>query len=214
MKIRNFVVWMATVLCACMVQLAVASTSDYYMVTKEESHKNIERDIEVTLVKRVDEQTLKDISKEIKDTETKNYEKTFIGYRLATGGDSFFWATASYEPELTIRIIGESVEAHDKLMSKKVSAEGRVLGKWMANNGIETKMIAYSKKGKTFIKTIYSDGVEEIEECTVSKVNGKKKLQDESGIDHGEYYMINGKGDLEFWSESGNFYTAKKIKEK
>ena len=211
MKIRNFVVWMATVLCAFVVQLAAASTNDYYMVTKEESHKNVERDVEVTLVKRVDEQTLKDISKEIKDTETKNYEKTFIGYRLATGGDSFFWATASYEPELTINIIGESVDAHDKLMSKKVSAEGSVLGKWLANNGIETKMIAYTKKGKTYMKTQYGDGASDVEECKMSVAHNGKKLQDESGTDHGEYYIINKNGDLEFWSENGNYYTADKL---
>lgn len=211
MKIRNFIVWMATVLCAFVVQLAAASTSDYYMVTKEESHKNVERDVEVTLVKRVDEQTLKDISKEIKDTETKNYEKTFIGYRLATGGDSFFWATASYEPELTIKIIGEPVETHNKLMSKKLSADGKVLGKWLANNGIETKMVAYTTKGKTYMKTQYSDGVSEVNVCKVSAVAKGEKLQDESGADHGEYYIINKKGDLEFWSENGNYYTADKL---
>ena len=102
----------------CMVRVAVASDNNY-MVTKEESHKNIERDVEVTLLERVDEQTLKDISQEIKDAETKNYQKTFIGYRLATGGDSFFWARASYEPELTVKIIGEPVETHNKLMSGK-----------------------------------------------------------------------------------------------
>lgn len=196
----------------CMVRVAVASDNNY-MVTKEESHKNIERDVEVTLLERVDEQTLKDISQEIKDAETKNYQKTFIGYRLATGGDSFFWARASYEPELTIKIIGEPVETHNKLMSGKVSAEGKVLGKWLANNGIETKMIAYTTKGKTYMKTQYSDGVSEVDVCKVSVVSKGKKLQDESGTDRGEYYIINKNGDLEFWSENGNYYTAGKLME-
>lgn len=213
MKIRNIIGWIAAVICAFIVQIAVASTIDNYMVTKDESHKNIERNVEVTLLKRVDEQTLKGISQEIKNSETKNYQKTFIGYRLATGGDSFFWARASYDPELTIKIIGEPVETHNKLMSKKVSAEGRVLGKWLANNGLETKMIAYETKGKTYMKTQYSDGVSEVDVCKVSVVPEGKKLQDESGLENGEYYIINKKGDLEFWSEKGNYYTAEKLME-
>lgn len=212
MSIKNIFRLIFIFVCACVFRVSVASDSNY-MVTKEESHKNIERDVEVTLLERVDEQTLRAISKEIKDSETKDYEKTFIGYRLAKGGDSFFWAKASYEPELKITIIGESIEDHSKVISKKITADGKVLGKWLANNGIETKMIAYTMKGKTYIKTQYGDGASDVEECEVSTVSGKKKLQNEDGVGYGEFYVINKKGDLEFWSKNGNYYTAEKLTE-
>ena len=43
-----------------------------------------------------------------------------------------------------------------------------------------------------------------------SVLDGKVKLQYEGGK-KGEYYLINSDGNLEFWSENGNYYTAPKL---
>jgi hypothetical protein len=166
------------------------------------------RKVEIQLEERTDTSKLAIIAKRVKATEQREYERTFIGYRLKDEGDSY-WATTHYNPALEIKILGTTQRDH-LLLQKKVVTQENVFGSWLVQRGIEHKLVAYRKNGSVFIKAIYSSGENE-EQFEESSLKAGIKLQDESGKDHGEYYLINQNGDLEFWSENGNYYTAKKI---
>ncbi|WVV48896.1 hypothetical protein THH46_10355 [Pseudomonas sp. NA13] len=71
-------------------------------------------------------------------------------------------------------------------------------------------MVGYRKGGKIFIRSTFTDGSSGTKEFVSKKVSGRSVLVDAEGSDFGEYYLVNVQGDLEFWGENGNFYTAKK----
>lgn len=80
----------------------------------------------------------------------------------------------------------------------------------MANWGYEYKMAAYKNDDQTYIRSIFGDGSSSDEVYEQSQSEKGIKLQDEGGKERGEYFIINHKGNLEFWSENGNYYTAPK----
>lgn len=90
-------------------------------------------------------------------------------------------------------------------------SDNEVFGKWLSTWGSYFKLVGFRIGRKTFIESTLSDGTSRTKEYLVRKVAGKPVLVYGEGIDFGEYFVINFKGDLEFWGADGNFYTAKKI---
>lgn len=182
-----------------------------YKIIEDTVKGNIKRTVEVELSSRTDEEQLRALAKEIYALKDVNVQRTFIGYRIAGEHNSqAYWATTHYDPDLKVRIMGESASDYEKVKNTALP-DGDVLGSWMVSWGLEYKSIAYKKDGKTYIRNIHSDGSQGDEIYELSKSDKGIKLQDESGKDHNEYFIINKNGDLEFWSENGNYYTAPKI---
>ena len=72
-------------------------------------------------------------------------------------------------------------------------------------------MTLYRLNEKLMLRSVYSDGSSGKREM-VSKEQGKDLLLEEKlGNDFGEYFVVNSSGNLEFWSENGNYYTASKF---
>lgn len=180
-----------------------------YSILSDESKHNIKRTVEIELPERIDKAELTRIAQYIKASEERSYERTFIGYRIRGDGSGYYWATTHYNPDLEVIILGATKDEY-KSIEKSTTQEKDLIGTWMVHRGIEHKLVAYRKNGSVFIKSIYSTGENE-EQLEESFLKAGIKLQDESGKDRGEYYLINQNGDLEFWSENGNYYTAKKI---
>lgn len=180
-------------------------------ILSDEHKGSIKRTVEVELEERTDTATLAMIAKRIKATEQREYERTFIGYRLKEGDGNSYWATTHFNPELEVKILGTTQRDHE-LLKKKTTTQENVIGTWMAQRSTSYKIVAYRKNGTVFIKNIYpgSDYLDEDEYASTQLSNGLK-LQSESDKFRGEFYLINPKGDLEFWSKNGNYYTAKKI---
>ncbi|WP_445768807.1 hypothetical protein [Rheinheimera sp.] len=193
----------------------VAACSDnttelpHYKITEDTVKGSIKRTVEVELSARTDEATLQALAKEIHGLSDANVERTFIGYRLANDKNQGYWATTHYNPNLEVQILGESASDYEKIKNT-ASPSGEVIGSWMANWGYEYKMTAYNKDGKTYIQSVYSDGTSSDKVYEQSQSDKGIKLQDEGGKERAEYYIINQKGELEFWSENGNYYTAPK----
>lgn len=83
-----------------------------------------------------------------------------------------------------------------------------VIGSWLSNYwDTEVKITAYQKGGVVYMKKFSSQPADEME---ADVLNGKVKLHIKDGKED-EYYLINSEGNLEFWSNSGNYYTAKKL---
>lgn len=188
----------------------VSSEKIEFKIRSDEKKPDIKRVVEVDLRERITEQQIKDIANEIKSNDKTLYQRTFVMFFIPEVVGSA-WASATFDPDLNVKIFGSSKADHEMLDAKKVDVEGNFLGQWKANWGFEYQIIFEDKNGKIFKHLIFPDSEQSPEEMTLINIDGKKAYQDESGKDHGEYYVINSNGNLEFWSENGNYYTAPKL---
>lgn len=180
-----------------------------YNILEDTVKSNIKRTVEVELPERLDEADLKRLAEHIKGLSSKEVERTFIGYRIA-GNDlkQAYWATTHYNPNLEVNIMGESATSYDDMKGKGLP-EGDVIGSWMVERGLEYRITAYNKDGQTYLQSTYGDGTSSDDLYVFSETDRGTKLEEEdSGF--GEYFIINSEGELEFWSDNGNYYTAKK----
>lgn len=178
-----------------------------YNILEDTVKSNIKRTVEVELPERLDETELTRLAEHIKGLSNKEVERTFIGYRIAgTDPNQVYWATTHYNPNLEVKIMGESATNYES-MKGQVLPEGDVIGSWMVNQGLEYRMTAYNKDGKTYLQSMYSDGTSSDDLYMLTETDKGTKLEEE-GNEFGEYFIINSEGKLEFWSDNGNYYTA------
>lgn len=184
-----------------------SATIAEYKILEDVVKRNIKRTVEVELPERLDETELTKLAEHIKGLSNKEVERTFIGYRIA-GADpnQAYWATTNYNPNLEVKIMGESATSYENMKGQGLP-EGDVIGSWMVNRGMEYRMTAYSKNGQTYIQSVYGDGSSSDDLYILTETDKGTKLEEDN--DFGEYFIINSKGGLEFWSDNGNYYTAK-----
>ncbi len=185
-----------------------------YNVIKDVKKRDIKRSIEVILNKKVSSTVLKEIALDLKQRDTKSYQRTFIGYFLA-GKDKNqgYWATTNFNPNLEVRIIGLSIE-DERALTKKAATNSKrnIIGSWLDDRpGVGAKMTLFYKNKKLFLESAYSDGSSGIQEMVERSHRGGKRIDDKNGNGFGEYFIINERNELEFWSKNGNYYTAKRL---
>lgn len=183
-----------------------------YKIVEDTVKRNIKRTVEVELSSRMDEETLIALAEKIYAMSDAKVERTFITYRLANEGDGTAWATTHYNPEFKVDIVGATASDYERIKNTNISS-GEEIGSWMVSRGMDSKVTAYKKDGQVYIQELYDFGPLSKEDKVYESTQSDKglKLQDESGKGHNEYFIINKKGDLEFWSDNGNYYTAPKI---
>lgn len=181
-----------------------------YKIIEDTVKRGIKRTVEVELASRTNEEALKALAEKIYGLSDEKVERTFIGFRIA-GNDvnQAYWATTHYNPNLKVNILGRNASDYEKVKNAPLP-EGEIIGTWLVSRGVDYKMSAYKKDGQTYIQNIHSDGSTSDEVYELTQSDKGIKLQDEGGKDFGEYFIINQKGDLEFWSDNGNYYTAPK----
>lgn len=181
-----------------------------YKIISDEKKSNIKRTVQVELEQRITTQEIEKIAKEIFALDSEKYERTFIIYFIKKENMGMAWATSHFDPTLDVKILGSTADEHQKLNTVQVKVEGKIIGQWRSTWGFETTMVMYEHKNKMWFKHILSDGSStDADELIKINKNNKKgfAIKDD---EHNEYYVINQSGDLEFWSERGNYYTAKK----
>ena len=186
-----------------------------YKVLEDEVDGRIKRTVKVELSSRTDEHFLEEIAEEIKKLSKKKVERTFIGYWIAGENKTEgYWATTHYNPDLDVKIMGLSGTDYNKLVNAKTEVDGEIVGKWMINRGaLEYKTVAYKKDNddKVYLVDQHLTGSTE-RVYNATETDDGLKLVDVEGNDFGEYFIINSEGELEHWSENGNYYTAKPLK--
>lgn len=199
---------------ATIVSFAASATSSFqdvnYSVVSDKSKRDIKRAVEVVLDERVDQPTLEALANQIKNSNPMSFQRTFISWRIKGEDDGGYWAKTDFDPTLNVRFLGTTVAEYNKLMTSSTPSEGEVFGSWLSNWGTDYKMVGYRKDGKIFIHSTFKDGSSGTKEFVSKKISGRSVLVDAEGSDFGEFYLVNAQGDLEFWGENGNFYTAKK----
>lgn len=160
--------------------------------------------VEVVLKDRVDEPTLRRMANEIHED---GFQRTFVIFKLE-GTEVAGWATASFNPDLDIRFIGSTKKDHDSLLASDLVIDGEIFGRWLVDWGYEYKLAIYRRGGEIYQKTLFTDGSGKETLLMTRTLNGEDLYFDEDSQERGEYFTIAKNGDLEFWSENGNYYTA------
>lgn len=192
---------------------ATATDMPEYKILEDTVRPDIKRTVKVQLPSRTDEDTLRVLAANIYALSNVNVERTFISYTIADNdpGQSYYWATTDYDPDLRIIIYGETASDYEKTKNKNaVLPLGELVGSWMVSRGSEYKMVAYKKDGKVYIHNVFGDDSPSDELYELSEQYKGTWLESYEGKKLGEYFVINKEGDLEFWSDSGNYYTAPK----
>lgn len=189
-----------------------------YEIINEDKLHNVKRSMDIRLNRKVSEEILRRIAQRLKASDSTSYERTFIAYYLeGMIVDNGAWATTHFNPDLKVVIQGLTFEQEAKILgpsAEKPEKNKKIISRWLDETMFAgNKATMYSKKGKLFLERLYSDGSSGVTRLRTKKVKGKKRFI-EVGNEHGEYYLINGAGDLQSFDRDGLISTAKKIKQK
>lgn len=182
-----------------------------YHIVNDESKQNIFRKVNVELEERISEKDLSDLAYKIQAMDQQNYERTLIMYRIKGEKSLAAWATTHFDPDLEVNLIGLDARHYRVLLDNDRPFDGELVGEWYGNTGSgEHIIVIYKKDGKYFEKTFYNheDGSGDLEPKKLNYKQGKYSYADS---DENWHFLINESGDLEYWGDSGNSITAKKI---
>jgi len=180
----------------------------------------IKRSLDVRLNKKVSESTLRTIALKLKAQDPRSYERTFISYILpGMKLNSGAWATTHFDPNLEVRILGSSLEQEQFFRSDAANSLQSAIGTWfyemfgvVQQFNLSRTWTIYRQNNSFYIKTTYTDGGGETE-LIEEKPHPKGRLfQTKKQATDGEYYLLDGQGDLQLWDKEGWIATAKKLK--
>ena len=185
-----------------------------YSIIEMNVVQGIKRSLDVRLNRTVSEEVLRVIALELKKQDPKKYERTFITYYLPNmkvGAGA--WATTHFNPDLDVRILGLTIEEEKSFINEPETSSRNIIGVWFVDMPLAaSKITIYQENGKLYKKQEFkgSDGFHrEMEKIPSSS---GQRFQEKDGSGYGEYYLIDGQGNLQLWDQEGLITTAKKIK--
>lgn len=179
-----------------------------YSIASDVYKARIKRTVDVALEQRVSEADLTDIATEIKAQAKQDTDRTFIGYRVDGKDTGAYWATTHYDPDLKVTIQGMPIEDYQALQAFDVAKEyPQAVGSWLRDDGYHFLMVAYEKGGKNFIDSVFASGEKITEEVVAKRLPDGSLRLEEPENDFGEYYVVDTSGNLQGWSENGNYMT-------
>lgn len=108
------------------------------------------------------------------------------------------------------RAKAETLRSAKPKLSSNQSKDEKIIGQWLSTWGGNSKITIY-KDGKQLLeKSEYSDGSKGSKKLFTKNVNGVPRYYyDIEDYKMAGFYTISTDGYLEFWGQSGNYYTAK-----
>ncbi len=214
--LKYFPFFIAIFGCSLMFSTVQAETVEgaTYSIISDNNSGGVKRSIEVRLDKKVSADRLRMIALKLKNMERKKYERIFISYYLpnmeiGAGG----WATSHFTPELEVIILGLTAEKEEKMTQAAKSTSRDVVGIWMDERPyIGATITIYRENKKLYLKSKYKDGSGSTEEMTETQSTIGTKLVEKGGNPHGEYFVLDKKGNLQAGGSHGIFFKYKKIR--
>jgi hypothetical protein len=182
-----------------------------YQIVNNETLGSIKRTVDVVLKEKISEEDLKKVALEIKNSDSKNYEKIFIGYSLQSDKirkNKNGWATTHFNPNLEVKVIGLNLKDEHTLIQKtknSVNSNRKVIGLWI-DDRIGYSTIFFNTEGKLFMEKLFYDGSDSTDEMIIDE---NKKIKSRVASGNSEYFVINKKKELESWGINGIIYTAR-----
>lgn len=175
-----------------------------YTVLNETSLDSTKRSLDVRLEKKADAELLTNLAHHLKKNST-DFARTFICYYLpGQVPGSGAWATAHFDPELVVKILGPSLADEKKLKSKTQKISDLVIGEWFDNSPYVGGIISFVKRSnKIFMIRKFKDGSGGESEMLKTKKSAKDCFTDKADSSRGEYYLIESNGDLGVYDSEG-----------
>lgn len=191
-----------------------AEQDNRYSIISENEFKNDRHTIDVRLGRKVSEQELRSIAMEIMKAQKKTYDRTFIAYYLPDMKvGSGAWATTHFDPDVEVKILGLTLDQDQKITRDAASDTREVVGVWADERPyVGATLTLYGENGKLYLDTKYADGSGSIQEMTETKSAAGTKLAERDGNSHGDYVLLDAKGNLQAGDSDGLFLQYKKIK--
>ncbi len=178
-----------------------------YTITRDEHRPGAPRKVEAMLSRRLTEAELAQVATAVRDDTKTKATKTFIGFRVEGQQDGAYWANAQFDPAYQGRVIGLSAADYQKLQGTDLSSYSELLGHWLTDGALGHVKVLYKKDGEHFIDLIFADGSKGTEFYQAKKLPDGSLRLDEPENDFGEYYIVDNNGNLQGWSENGNYLT-------
>lgn len=190
---------------------SMAPTSSY-SITKDDFREGRPRKVEVTLPKRLSDTDLAEVAKAVRaDTKVKA-EKTFIGFRVQGQTDSAYWANASFDPDYRSSLIGLSALDYQTLNALDLKAYPNKIGSWLKDGALGHVMVLYKQNDKYVIDSVFPSGGKNTAHYVGKKQPDGGLRLDDPESDFNEHYVVDAKGDLQGWGESGVYMTLPPFK--
>ena len=173
--------------------------------------------MDVRLSRKVSEDTLREIAYELRDSQPRKYKRMFIVYYLpdmtpGTGG----WAISHFDPDLKIQILGMTAEEEQVLKreAQKEEKSKEVIGIWIDEGpGIAGKITMWRDKGTVILQyELKGGGTLKKREMLESKKSGLRKYTQKGDNQFGEYFVIDGSGNLNIYDDEGLVKTLKSMR--
>lgn len=208
-----FALCLVFVIIGCSEPNDINSAVDYKIIKETENHNFSKTNIDVRLSKKVSKEELSTLANSLRK-DRKSFERLWIAYYLpGMKVGSGAWATTHFAPGLEVKILGLTAEKEEKMMHAAKSTSRDVVGIWMDDRPYAGATITiYRENKKLYLESKYKDGSSSIEEMIESQSTAGTKLVEKGGNPHGEYLMLDNKGNLQAGGNNGIFLEYKKLK--
>lgn len=193
--------------------------SEYaFEIEKVNTVPGIKREVYIRINAAVTEDAVKEIATTIKAQDPAFYERTFVVFLLPGMRDGQgAWATAFFDPDLKVRILGVTKEQLARAEAKTIepTAESRKrLGLWIDDSELGSGSIweIYQQAGKSYADETFKDGgvlTAELREVHFGKV--RKFIVPERTQEAGDHMLITSSGSLEFRDNAGLIRVARRV---
>ena len=182
-----------------------------YTIIKDDNLAHYKRSVYIQLSRKVSEEALRSIALEVKNLDHRQYDRTFISYFLpGRDVEDGKWATSHFDPDLTIKIRGLSIEEEAFLRSDVIDSTWEVIGGWF-DEEFGKKLTIYKQDDMLYMERKFPDGSAFSFELIEKPSPRGRMFERVSDDNFGEYYLIDQQGHLQFWGRNGHFATAWKI---
>ncbi len=185
-----------------------------YIVMEKSNLGNIKGSIDIRLGEKVTKEFLHKLALELRETESRKYDRLFITYYLPgmTPG-SGAWAISHFDPNLKIKILGTTIEEEKVLKGGPKKSSGAIIGEWLDESPyVGAKYTFLRENGKIIMIRKFKDGSGSKEEMIQKNQSGKLQFEEKGGNHFGGYYLIEKNGDLGVYDSDGFIRTMPSIK--
>lgn len=184
-----------------------AADTPSYSITNDDLRNAQARKVEVMLPNRISEAELAQVAEAIRKNTKSKHQRTFIGFRVEGQTSRTYWANASFDPDLKSSVLGVSAPDYQVLKAMDLKQYPDRIGSWLSDGGLGHVKVLYPREGKYFIDLIYPNGEKGTEKYLGKKLSDGGLRLETPDNDFGEYYVVDASGNLQSWSENGNYLT-------
>ncbi len=176
---------------------AVAIQQADYRVAADDVSGEARRYVAVVLPGRVIEAELTRIADQVRNKEKVPFERTLVNFYLPSmkiGQGA--WATAAFNPNLKISIIGLRLDEEQSALAEAAIDKRNIIGSWLTQSpSAPGRLTLYREQAKTFAEWRLRDGKRIVEEQLESKVRAGRRFDPVSGGT--AHYIVTWSGELE-----------------